>query len=85
MWTERFTQAALGAIARDGIAQFFTGDECGACLCQLIGTDSQYDKRVGKCASFLPHPLYVGLLFQAPRAFHAFSSRPDRFSNDCLA
>jgi len=64
---------ALGAIPCYRVPQFFPRHECRAGAVQTIGTNSQYDKRVGKRASLLPHPLYVGFCFQSPRAFHASS------------
>lgn len=60
--SQRFAHPAFGAIPYDGIAQFFPGDERRARLRQAVRTHPQYNKRVGKCASLLPHPLYVGLI-----------------------
>ena len=74
-WAQGFAQESFGAIADDGAAEFFGGDEGGARLVKSIGSEPQYDERVGKCASFLPHPLYVGFCFETPRAFHALLDR----------
>lgn len=68
------TEAALGVIAPHRIAQLFPGDHCRARPFQAVAAQAQYDKRVGKCASFLPHPLYIGFIFETPRAFHAKSA-----------
>ena len=50
--TQGFAQMTFRAIADDRVAQFFTGDERRARLRQSIRTRPQYNKRVGKCASF---------------------------------